>query len=351
MTLSRCSFTSSPHHLIISRITKEGWMEQVRVGFIGCGGIAQGHLRALNEHVHARVVAVCDVNPEAAERAAEKTGAEAYTDYRAMLARDDLNAAYLCLPPFAHGEVDQAVIERGLPFFLQKPVALDMETARAIADAARRKGLLTCVGYQLRYSGSTDAAREVLAGRTIGLANGYYWCGSGRSTGHWLVQREKSGGQLVEQATHTIDMLCYLVGEVQSVYALQDRRILTETDCPDVNALALRFENGAVGTFTATWALHGGDWSQANICEITFDDSRLHWTAGRLTVHEAGAPGEEQRPDASIDAAFVDAVRLNDPSLIRSSYDDAVRTLAVTLAADESARTGQPIELARFAAP
>jgi myo-inositol 2-dehydrogenase / D-chiro-inositol 1-dehydrogenase len=325
-------------------------VEQVRVGFIGCGGIAQGHLRALNEHPHARVAAVCDVNPEAVGRAAEKTGAEPYADFRAMLARDDLDAAYLCLPPFAHGEIDLAVIERGLPFFVQKPVALDLKTAGAIAAAARRKGLLTCVGYQLRYSGSTEAAREALAGRTIGLANGYYWCGSGRSTGHWLIQRSKSGGQLVEQATHTIDMLRYLIGEVQSVYALQDRRILTDTDCPDVNALALRFESGAVGTFTATWALHGRDWSQANICEVTFDDSRLHWTPGKVVLHQAGAPREEQRPDGSIDAAFVDAVRLNDPSLIRSNYDDAVRTLAVTLAADESARTGQPVDVAAFAA-
>src|SRR3954453_437427 len=191
---------------------------QGRVGFIGCGGVAQGHLRALQEHPHARVAAVCDVNASAAERAAERFGGEPYTDYRSLLARDGLDAAYLCLPPFAHGEIDLAVIERGLPFLVQKPVALDLETARQIADAARRKDLTTCVGYQLRYFGAADAAREALAGRTVGLANGYYWCGVGRGTGHWLVQRAKSGGQLVEQATHTLDMLRYLVGEIRSVY-------------------------------------------------------------------------------------------------------------------------------------
>jgi myo-inositol 2-dehydrogenase/D-chiro-inositol 1-dehydrogenase len=322
---------------------------ELQVGVIGCGGIAQGHLRAIQQHPRARVAAVCDVNPEAVTRAAERFIAEPYTDYRELLARDDLAAVYLCLPPFAHGEVDLAVIERGLPFLVQKPVALDLATARRIGAAARASGLITCVGYQLRYSGATAAARETLAGRTIGLANGYYWCGSGRSSGHWLVQRARSGGQLVEQATHTLDMLRYLVGEVRTVYALQARRILPDIDCPDVNALALEFENGAVGTFTATWALDGSDWSQANICEITFDDSRLRWTAGRLKLVEAGKPREEQRPDASIDAAFLEAVRLNDRSLIRSDYDDAIRTLAVTLAADESARTGQPVDLAAFA--
>jgi myo-inositol 2-dehydrogenase / D-chiro-inositol 1-dehydrogenase len=329
-------------------VTSQG-EQPIRVGFIGCGGIAQGHLRALHENPRACVVAVCDVNRPAAERAAERFEAEVYTAHQAMIDHADLNAVYLCLPPFAHGEIELAVIERRLPFFVQKPVALDMKTAREIAAAARKKGLVSCVGYQLRYCGSTDAAREVLAGRTVGLATGYYWCGSGRSRGHWLVERAKSGGQLVEQATHTVDMLRYLIGEVRTVYALQDRRVLHDIDCPDVNALALRFENGAVGTFTATWALDGSDWALSNVCEITFDDSRLSWSPAGLTVTRGGETREEQRPDGSIDAAFIEAVRARDPSLVRSNYDDAVRTLAVTLAADESARNGQPVDVATFA--
>src|SRR5205823_13824733 len=135
---------------------------------------------------------------------------------------------------------------------------------------ARRKNLITCVGYQLRYFGASDAARGALAGHTIGLVDGDCWCGVCRGTGHWLVQREKSGGQLVEQATHTLDMLRYLVGEVRSVYALQANRVLNEINCPDVNALALQFENGAVGTFSATWVLDTTDWNLANVCEITY---------------------------------------------------------------------------------
>jgi predicted dehydrogenase len=320
------------------------------VGFIGCGGIAQGHLRALHQNPSASVVAVCDVNRQAAERAAERFDAEVYTVYQAMLDHADLDAVYLCVPPFAHGELDLAVIERGLPFFVQKPVALDLPTARQIAAAVKARGLITCVGYQLRYGGSTDAAREAIAGHTVGLANGCYWCGSGRSSGHWLVQRAKSGGQVVEQATHTLDMLRYLVGEVRTVFALQAQRVLHDIDCPDVNALALRFENGAVGTFSATWVLHSSDWALANVCELTVDDSRLRWTPGGLTITRGGETHVEERPDASIDAAFVEALRTGDRSLIRSDYDDAVRTLVVTLAADKSARTSTPVDVAAFAA-
>jgi predicted dehydrogenase len=144
-------------------------------------------------------------------------------------------------------------------------------------------------------------------------------------------------------------MLRYLIGEVRTVYALQDRRVLHEIDCPDVNALALRFEDGAVGTFTATWALDGSDWALSNVCEITFDDSRLGWSPASLTVTRGGETREEKRPDGSIDAAFVEAVRARDPALVRSDYHDAVRTLAVTLAADESARSGQPVDVGAFA--
>jgi myo-inositol 2-dehydrogenase/D-chiro-inositol 1-dehydrogenase len=322
--------------------------QSVRVGFIGCGGIAQGHLRALHEHPHANVVAVCDVNRQAAERAAERSGAEVYTAYQEMLEEGSLDAVYLCLPPFAHGEIELAVIERGLPFFVQKPVALDLATARRIATAARAKNLITCVGYQLRYYGATDVARAAITGHTVGVVNGYYWCGVGRGSRHWLVQRAKSGGQLVEQATHTLDMLRYLVGEIRSVYALQATRVLDEIDCPDVNALALQFENGAVGTFSATWVLDTSDWNLANVCEITYDDRRLRWSPGGVTLTEAGKSRDEKRPDESIDVAFIEAIRSGDRSLIRSDYDDAARTLALTLAADESARAGRPVDVVAF---
>src|SRR5207244_4903848 len=133
------------------------------------------------------------------------------------------------------------------------------------------------------------------------------------------------------------------------VYALQAQRVLTQIDCPDSNALAMQFENGAVGTFTAAWTLDGADWSFANICEMTFDDSRLRWSPGGLTVTCGNQVHEEKGPDASIDAVFVEAVRTGDRSLLRSDYDDALRTLALTLAADESARTGQPVDVAAFA--
>jgi predicted dehydrogenase len=318
-------------------------MDEVRIGFIGCGGNARGHMRALENVAGAQIVAVCDVQGELAERAAAETGASAYTDHHALLERDDLHAVYISIPVFAHGAPERDVIARGLPFFVEKPVALDLATAQEIAARVRERNLLTCVGYQLRYSGATDAAREALSGAEIGMIVGRYWCGSGRGDPNaWLRRRDKSGGQLVEQATHTVDLMRYLGGEIVEVYAKEARRTLPEIDCADVHCLILTFANGALGSLTTTWAFDPSDWSQANVVEITYDAALLRWSPGGVSISGGGQQRQESRPDRSIDAVFIDAVRRGDRSAILSPYEDAVRSLAVSLAANASAQSGRP---------
>ena len=256
-------------------------MTEIKIGFIGCGGNANGHMNQLAGIEGARVVAVCDLQAERAQSAAENHNADPYTAHQALLERDDLDAVYLSLPVFAHGPPELDVIERGLPFFVEKPVAINMDIAREVEAAVTNAGLITCVGYQLRYLGSTKITQQILRGRTINMVIGKYWC----STGHgdpnaWLRQIGKSGGQLVEQATHTIDMMRYMGGEVETVYAMQANRFLKETDCPDANSVALQFESGAVGSLTATWA-YAGDWSNANILDLLYEDELLNWNPSR----------------------------------------------------------------------
>lgn len=312
-------------------------MDEVKIGFIGCGGNARGHMRRLGELEGARIVAVCDLVGELAQQAGEATGGEAYTDFRRMLERDDLDAVYLSLPVFAHGEPELATIERGLPFLVEKPVARDMETALKVQDAVEKAGLTTCVGYQLRYAGSTNLAKEALAGQTVGMAVGRYWCGSGRGDpNRWIRQFARSGGQLVEQATHTIDMMRYLIGEVAEVTARHATRQLHETDCPDVHAVIFEFECGAIGSLSATWAYDPSDWSNANLLDILYGQCLMNWSAGRVMIHEGGKAREEEAPGRGIDEVFVEAVRKGDGSSIRSPYSDGVKSLAVSLAAVES---------------
>ena len=323
-------------------------MKEVKIGFIGCGGNANGHMNQLAGIEGARVVAVCDLQAERAQSAAEKHNADPYTAYQELLERDDLDAVYLSLPVFAHGQPELDVIERGLPFLVEKPVAINMDIAREVEAAVSNAGLLTCVGYQLRYLGSTKITQQILQGRTINMVVGKYWC----STGHgdpnaWLRQMNKSGGQLVEQATHTIDMMRYMGGEVETVYAMQANRFLKKTDCPDANSVALQFTSGAVGSLTATWA-YAGDWSNANVLDLLYEEELLNWNPSRVLVQEDGEWVDKTEPSSTIDEVFVDAVRSGDASSILSPYSDAVKTLAISLAANQSAQENRPVAISEI---
>lgn len=331
-------------------------MDEVRIGFIGCGGNARGHMQRLGEVEGARVVAVCDLVEDAAREAAQLTGGAAYTDFRRMLERDDLDAAYLSIPVFAHGEPELAVIARGLPFLVEKPVARHLETALEIEGAVRKAGLITCVGYQLRYSGAVDLARQALVGQAISLVVGKYWSGSGRGDpDRWVRQLDKSGGQLLEQATHTIDMMRYLAGEVVEVSARHASRQLSHLDCPDVHCVTFEFESGALGSLTTVWAYDPLDWSHTNVVEVLYGQCLLQLSRDTVVVkerqevveegqtREAMATREQTAAGPSIDAIFVDAVRRQDRSRIRSDYGEGVKNLAVCLAALEAGEHCQPV--------
>jgi myo-inositol 2-dehydrogenase/D-chiro-inositol 1-dehydrogenase len=299
-------------------------------------------MRRLMELADARVVGVCDLVPDLAHEAAALTGAEAYTEHRSLLDRSDLDAVYISIPVFAHGEPEMAVIERGLPFLVEKPVALDLATAKQIEAAVREKQLLAAVGYQLRYAGTVGLAQERLAGQRLGMVIGRYWCDSGSGDpSRWLRQMGKSGGQLVEQATHTIDIMRLLGGEIEEVFCYQTRQILAGIDCPDFTASTMRFAGGAVGTLTTAWC-YEQDWNNANVVDILFENTRLCWSAAKLAVIENREASEYSAPGPGIDEVFVQAVRERDAALIRSPYADAVRSLAVSLALNDSAARNEP---------
>ena len=321
-------------------------MQEVRIGFIGCGGNANGHMRRLSELEGVHIVGTCDVQEERAENAAQTYNAQPYTNHNLMLERDDLDGIYLSLPVFAHGTPELEVITRGLPFLVEKPVAVNMEIARQIEEAANAAGIITCVGYQLRYLGSTQLARQVLSEKTVNIAIGKYWSGSGRGDPNsWQRQMSKSGGQILEQATHTIDMMRYLVGEVEEVYAISANRALREIDCPDNNCVTMRFANGAVGSLTTSWSYDPGDWSHANVVDILYENQLIHWAVSGLDVREDGDVVTKTAPGPSIDEVFVDAICRGDASEILSPYSDAVKSLAISLAAIQSSETGKPVSI------
>src|SRR5919204_6095238 len=134
-----------------------------------------------------------------------------------MLEREALDALYVCVPPFARGAPELAAIDAGLPLFVEKPVAIDLPTAEAIAGRLERRPVVTCAGYHWRWLDTFERARDLLAANPARLAL-CSWLDKVPPPAWWL-RRGGSGGQTIEQTTHVLDLARALVGEVVEVHA------------------------------------------------------------------------------------------------------------------------------------
>jgi predicted dehydrogenase/glycosyltransferase involved in cell wall biosynthesis len=316
-----------------------------RLGFIGAGGIAHRHFGVLERFEDVEIAAIADVDPARAQDAAARFGARAFGDVEAMLAAVELDALYICVPPFAHGAPERAAIAAGLPFFVEKPVSLDLDTAQEIAGAVAASGLVTAVGYHWRYLDTVDEVRGLLADNPARLMSGY-WLDS-TPPPVWWWHEDRSGGQMVEQTTHLLDLARYLGGEVTRVYGLAgrtDRADFPDLDVPTVSTASLQFGSGAIANFASTCLLGWNHrvglhlFGDRLAIELTDHDLMVDVGRGRPVRRAEGDPVWREDRD------FIDAVRGGE-NRIRCPYAEAVATQRLALAVGESARTGQAITL------
>ena len=320
----------------------------LNIGLIGTGSFAQKHGDILAGMEGVRVAAVCGSSKEkAGVLAGRYPEAAAYGEVTDMLEGTQLDAAYICVPPFAHGEIELALVSAGIPFLVEKPLGTDLETPTAILEQVSSKGLITSVGYHFRYMDNATRAKELLAGQTAGMAIGR-WLG-GMPGVYWWRKQEGSGGQIMEQTTHIVDLLRYLMGEVTEVYAAYAQRVMHEqmegVTVPDVGAITLKMASGAVASITNTcMSPHAGSaglqiYASGGLLEL--DHQQLAYTTeGQSVIHK-----NRTDPYKLENQLFIEAIRSGDPSAIRSSYADAWRTQQVTAAANRSAMIEQPVRI------
>jgi myo-inositol 2-dehydrogenase/D-chiro-inositol 1-dehydrogenase len=319
-------------------------VSRLRVGVVGTGFIAGRHLAALSGFDDVEVVAVADPVRERAEVAAARVGARVHDDGATLLETEELDAVWLCVPPFAHGPLESAAVARGLPFFVEKPLALDLATAQAIAAEVTRTGLTTAVGYHWRHLDVVREAAGLLPVEEVQLVTGS-WLDTTPGV-PWWPRRDGSGGQVVEQATHVFDLARLLAGEVVSVSAAE-RPAAADGEVATAAVALLTFASGAVGSVSSTRVL---GWRHAvglqviaggrvvELAERSLDDHRLRVvTADGEEVHRTDAD-----PIAAEDREFVDVLR-GRAERVRVPYAEALRTHALACAADAAARGSTPV--------
>ena len=330
--------------------------EKVKVGIIGCGGIGSWHFSHLVEFKDVELVAFCDLIIERAENFKKNAGGgKTYTCFKQMLDENEFDAIYICVPPNCHGDIEMVVIDKGLPFLVEKPLALDMATAEKICAGVAAKKLITQVGFQDRYLDLTEKIQEYLKGKQVGLVQAA-WVG-GIPGVHWWRKMAESGGQIVEQNIHLYDMARYLFGDADSIYCAAGKGIVDPDsqeynvpgyDVDDYSSAVITFKNGVVANiFTACYTLNGGGMRSG--MNIYCKDATIEYSL-RSGVKYRDANGTEEtarQADQGVteDRTFIDSVKTGDGSNNRSPYCDACKSLKLVIAANESIATGKAIKL------
>jgi predicted dehydrogenase len=204
------------------------------VGIIGFGWMGRVHAQAYSRLRHhypqagrPELVAIADEVPGRAEEAADQFGAaSAYTEWKMLVDDPDIRAVSVTAPNFLHREIGTAVIDAGKHLWIEKPVGLDVADALAVAEAADARGVRTAVGFNYRNAPAVEAARALIAAGDLGTVTHARFYFLSDYAAHpdgalsWRFQRARGGnGVLGDLASHAVDLVRYLLGEVDAVVA------------------------------------------------------------------------------------------------------------------------------------
>jgi predicted dehydrogenase len=312
----------------------------LRLAAIGAGGIAGRHLEALARVGGAVPVGHVARTRASAERQAARFGGRAYDDLDTLLATERPDVALITVPPGAHGAIEEALLDHGVPFLVDKPVAADLATAERIARRVAASGLPVAVGYHWRAMDTIPELAARLADRPPRLVTAAWHADT--PPPRWWHRRATGGGQMIEQATHLVDIARHLLGDPALLHATEHPRPPTGVPDADVavaSAATVAWPDGAIGTFTATCALAGAAEVHVTFaCDglhVVLDQAGVRYDDGRevRTVRAAADPFETQL------RAFLEAVRGGDPTGVVCSYADALATQRLTCAMAEAAGT------------
>ncbi len=348
--------------------------EKLKWGIIGCGVIAPWHADSVVNSEYAELTAVCDVDVAKGEAFAGQYGVAFYADYKEMLAQGGVDAVSICTPSGLHSEMTIAAAEAGVHVLCEKPMAITVPQINAMIEAADKAGIKLEIIFQRRTYEITRRVREavqsgLLGQMTLGDAYlkyyrspAYYKSASWRAT--WELD---GGGALMNQGVHGIDVLAWVMGDVESVYAKAEAKV-RDIEVEDTCVALVTFKNGAFGVIEGTTSSNPGERTAFHFHgdkgTIILDDNGIQkWAVAadqsvraendleRCVTREAlnassdpkaiGRAGHQAQVDDLCQAIIND----REPMITGAS---ARKSVELILAIYESARRGQEIKVDEF---
>ena len=333
--------------------------QPLRTAILGCGDFAHRHARTLQLlRDDFEMVAFCNRTIEKATSFSEQyTGGTApvFADHHQMFDQVPLDVVVICLPPYAHSDQVETAAKLGIHVFIEKPIALTSGQGWQMVDAAEKAGIVTQVGFMFRFGEAIERLKMMIdSGETgpVGLMSARYFCNALHAP--WWRKRDLSGGQLVEQVIHMVDLMRFLMGDAITVYSRQKNLFhqdIEDYTVEDVSATIFGFSKGGVGVIYATNGAIPDRW--INDYRVVAKNLTVEFTnANQATFHyTAGLDRQPEVIESDRDfylaemQDFLTAIRTGQKT--RSPLREGAESLDLALAATRSAELGSELRLSK----
>ena len=232
--------------------------KRIRFGLIGAGAIAGAYSDALQKTACSQLVAVVDTDPEAARRLAARHDAAVFDTVENFREQADIDAAIVCTPPLYHPRHCTGLLRRGTHVLCEKPLALDSASAAAMVEAASVGGALFTMASKFRFVEDINVAKKFLDDGKLGEIVLYENCFTGvvDMSQRWNSDPAISGGGvLIDNGTHSLDIMRYLLGNLAEIRVVEGHRIQA-LPVEDTVHVFVRSQMGAIGSIDLSWSLH-----------------------------------------------------------------------------------------------
>lgn len=329
----------------------------VRVGLVGTG-IGRLHAAGIAKMPElAQLAAVCSLHDNA-QLVGQAYGAGYVTgSYEDLLKDPDIDVIDLCVPHNQHLPLALAAAQAGKHLLIEKPLARDLNEADQIIAAAREAGVCLMTGHNQRYYAHHAKAKELLDAGAIGKP--YMLVASVHVHGHIEGFRrfleDAGGGTLIDSGVHRFDLIRWLMGDVETLYAQTGRFMQMQMEGEDCAVVSLRFRSGAIGSFSCSWSAKGPRPEEtlqifgplgAILTEDHTQSLRLASEkppAGLEDVREFVFPVDQAESIRRAIAAFMVSLQRGEEPPVTG--EDGRAALELTMASYESQRTGQAVKL------